>query len=317
MTQTKKAAPKHTVLSTIILILGIIMIFVLFALSSMFSQRNLYTANGIVSQLNVIVCTILVVTNHKRGYIAGMAFNILYMLFLCLVVIGVQKQWSSLPGAATCAINIITITIIYFAQKRQIKMNEQLNESYNKQIETNNIMRQKDEKLMALAYSDMLTGLANRARFNDVLDEYMQDAQPFYIICANIDNFRGINDNFGHNIGDAMLVHMSEVMTQAIGETGTIARIGGDDFAIVMRHQGGDMGVLQDIESLRNQLGQPFPIDGNMFGATVSFGIAAYPQQGATAEEVLIAADTALYTAKYTGKNRTFFASQGSSYYNA
>lgn len=313
-TKTKK---KYSLLSTIIMILCIIAIFVLLKASGTASRNNLSAANGIIAQLNVLICTILVVSNHKRGFLFCLLYNIIYGAFLAIVVVGIRRQTTAAPGVVTCLFCLITAAIIYFSWKQQQKMNDQLNESYNKQIETNNIMRQKDEKLMVLAYTDMLTGLANRAKFNDVLDEYMGANQPFYIVCANIDNFRAINDNFGHNIGDAMLIHMSELFTQVIGENGLVARIGGDDFAIVMRHQGGDMGILQDIEQLRNMTGQPFAIDGNMFGTTMSFGIAAYPQQGATAEEVFIAADTALYTAKYTGKNRTFFASQGSSYYNA
>ncbi len=308
-------ASKHSVGSNIMFGICIVLTVVLVFLSNKFSKSGLTAANGIVAQLQVVVSTLMVVTNHRRGYIVSTAFNIVYMVYLAVFIVGRLNQTSAIPGTITNAITIVTITLIYISWKRQQKMHDDLNESYNKQIETNNIMRQKDEKLLQLAYSDMLTGLPNRARFMDILNEYMEESQPFYVICANIDGFRTINDNFGHNTGDAMLMKMAERLTTFIGENGVVARIGGDDFAMVMRNTGGDQGVLQDVEELRMNIAEPFAVGENMFGATFSFGIAAYPQEGYTSEDILVAADTALYNAKINGKNRTFFARQDTSYY--
>jgi diguanylate cyclase (GGDEF)-like protein len=158
-----------------------------------------------------------------------------------------------------------------------------------------------------LAWHDVLTGLPNRALLRERLQQTIllakRQQRRFAYICVDLDKFKPINDQFGHAAGDALLVQVAARMRECVRETDTVARVGGDEFIV----------LLQDIERFENtlflankicdQLHLPFNIEGQLHHVSASLGVALYPEHALEAEQLAACADSALYTAKNAGGN--------------
>lgn len=156
--------------------------------------------------------------------------------------------------------------------------------------------------------SDPLTGLFNRRHLAEILEAEVARAQnnssPVGIIMADLDHFKTINDTYGHKAGDLMLQALGKLIKQCVRAADSVFRYGGEEFVIIL--PGASEQVLsrcaEDIRSRLEQLS--VECDGQEIQATISLGIATYPQHGANGDEVLVHADQALYSAKREGRNR-------------
>jgi diguanylate cyclase (GGDEF)-like protein/PAS domain S-box-containing protein len=167
--------------------------------------------------------------------------------------------------------------------------------------------RKKDEQhIRFLAHHDALTGLANRASFGRDLQQETARArrldQRLAVLCLDLDRFKEVNDLFGHGAGDTMLQDVARCLTDVVGEGRTAGRLGGDEFAVIMPDIAGpdEAGRLADelLEAFRrHNVEAPA-------GAYVSasIGIALYPSDATSPEELMVNADTALYRAKQDGR---------------
>ncbi|HBD7062429.1 TPA: diguanylate cyclase [Legionella pneumophila] len=173
------------------------------------------------------------------------------------------------------------------------------------------------ELLHSQAIRDPLTGLLNR-RF---LDEYVvkqigqaKHSQTMIIfIMIDVDNFKRVNDNFGHNTGDRVLALLSKLLMSLIREGDLACRYGGEEFLLVLPYCNLD-NAKQIAETIRNEvIKMPINIKNSVFNITISLGISSYPNHGSTMQELIEAADKALYTAKKQGKNRVIIFSDKSS----
>ncbi|OCP10272.1 hypothetical protein BC374_18705 [Ensifer sp. LC13] len=156
-----------------------------------------------------------------------------------------------------------------------------------------------------LAKHDRLTGLLNRSGFDDMLAAALLNARtyPFALVYADLDEFKAVNDRYGHAAGDAVLVAIAERFRHRAGPKGTVARLGGDEFAVILGEcseseaRGLTAGLIADAQT-------PIAFDGQMLVVGGSAGIAFAPRHGQTARQLLLAADEALYLAKRRGRNR-------------
>ena len=162
-------------------------------------------------------------------------------------------------------------------------------------------------RIKHLAHHDPLTDLPNRWLFKDRLDQALRQAHRHHGIvamhCVDIDHFKTINDRFGHVTGDHVLVAVTQRMQDCVRESDTLARLGGDEFAIVQTALGG-AGAAHLAERLLAAFRVPLSVDGCEIKATVSIGIALYPAHATSAAALHRVADTALYRAKATGRDR-------------
>jgi diguanylate cyclase (GGDEF)-like protein len=157
------------------------------------------------------------------------------------------------------------------------------------------------------AITDELTGLANRRHFTAVLQEELALAErrgtPVAVVLSDLDDFKGVNDRFGHLAGDDVLKAFADTLRRSLREIDLPARIGGEEFAILLPQSDAAAARLV-AERLRRTVRT---LDGLPRRVTASFGVAAYPQAG-SAEELLLTADVSLYQAKEGGRDRVVVA---------
>lgn len=155
---------------------------------------------------------------------------------------------------------------------------------------------------------DGLTGLYRRYYFENRLREEIIRAKRygggFSIVLIDIDYFKKLNDNYGHQSGDQILRSLGRIIKESIYETDLAARYGGEEFVLLLPRAEPE-GVKRKMESLREKIArEDFSLDWGKLKITVSLGLAHYPQNGAGAEEILRAADQALYLSKEKGRDR-------------
>jgi diguanylate cyclase (GGDEF)-like protein len=165
------------------------------------------------------------------------------------------------------------------------------------------------------AITDDLTGLVNRRRFLAVLDAEVERAGQFKtglaIVLIDLDDFKGVNDRFGHHSGDRVLAAFGSLLQEHVRDVDLAARLGGEEFALLLPEVEGRDAVLVAERLRRSLSGRPIAsVEGNALSSTASFGVAQY-RQGNTGEDLLRFADDALYRAKGEGKNRVCVAGEG------
>jgi len=166
------------------------------------------------------------------------------------------------------------------------------------------------DRLKQLAYVDGLTGIHNRRFFEMRIVEELERAGRFQgrmsAIMVDIDHFKKLNDEFGHLLGDETLRLVATILKQQLRKMDMVCRYGGDEFAILVPETTGE-NAIRVAEKLRRHV-ETHPFPGVPRPVTISCGVADYPSHGMTRDEVVAAADTALYTAKQAGRNRVAWA---------
>jgi diguanylate cyclase (GGDEF)-like protein/PAS domain S-box-containing protein len=168
--------------------------------------------------------------------------------------------------------------------------------------------RQLEEELRHQAFHDSLTGLANRALFIDRLEHAMARkrgfALPLAVLFVDLDDFKTINDGLGHGEGDAVLVAVARRLQEVLRSGDTIARMGGDEFAVLVE-DAVDADAPNDVaQRILDALQAPFGRGRNDLFVRASIGMTAWHSTNETAEDLIRNADIAMYTAKSAGKNR-------------
>ncbi|PAY03282.1 GGDEF domain-containing protein [Pseudoalteromonas sp. HM-SA03] len=165
------------------------------------------------------------------------------------------------------------------------------------------------KELDFITKTDPLTGVASRRQLSDKIDSqirlYERYKTPFSVILTDLDNFRTINEQFGHEAGDIVLVHVSSLLSEMLRDTDLIARLGGEEFALVLPNTGLE-GAILVAERARNVIEQaPFQIAvGEEVDITSSFGVAEFGEGESGVESIIRRADTMLLEAKSSGRNR-------------
>ena len=170
-------------------------------------------------------------------------------------------------------------------------------------------------RISSLAYSDSLTGLANRTSFGPSLDQAVQRARrknaKLALVFIDLDGFKQINDLHGHDAGDALLVQLANRLRGNLRASDLIARLGGDEFVVVVEEVQESAPIEIVAKKLLAETVRPYPLPGVEVTVTASIGISLFPDDAGDAQSLLKHADTAMYSAKQAGKNTWRFYSSG------
>lgn len=194
---------------------------------------------------------------------------------------------------------------------------------------TRNITERKraEEQIRNLAFYDALTQLPNRRllqdRFNQVLSACRRNNRYAALMFIDLDNFKPLNDEHGHDVGDILLVEVARRIVSCVREVDTVSRFGGDEFVVMLSELDGDRGVSMTqasavAEKIRQSLGEVYRLSVEQKGGrasrviehhcTASIGVVLFRNHGATQEDLIKLADAAMYQAKSAGRNRVYFA---------
>ncbi len=165
-----------------------------------------------------------------------------------------------------------------------------------------------NQRVRALALTDPLTGLPNRALLGDRILQAIVTAgrqgQLLAVLHLDLDDFKPVNDDFGHRAGDAALVAVADRLHGAVRRSDTVARVGGDEFVVVLAQIARVTDAMLVAEKIIEMVRQPIDAQGHSVTLSASVGIAIYPQDGSDVATLVSRADQAMYRAKQAGKNR-------------
>jgi diguanylate cyclase (GGDEF)-like protein len=168
--------------------------------------------------------------------------------------------------------------------------------------------REAEARLKRQALFDDLTGLPNRRLFTDRLSQCLaavrRENRMTALLYIDLDGFKPINDSFGHAAGDLLLVGVTERLKLRVRESDTLARLGSDEFTILLSHVNSKADASKVAQELLDGLSRPFTIEGHEITIGASIGISTYPEPGSEGDDLLQHADSAMYEAKKSGKNR-------------
>ena len=168
-----------------------------------------------------------------------------------------------------------------------------------------------DTTLQELAYHDDLTGLANRALFSQLLRYEIAHAErednKFALLFLDLDKFKQINDNLGHEAGDLLLCKIAHKIKSCVRKTDVVARLGGDEFVLILNRIQDPNTISNVVETIIREVNKIDNIAGNIIEIACSIGISLYPDNGKSMPELMKHADAAMYRAKKAGGNSCFY----------
>ncbi|MBN2895667.1 MAG: EAL domain-containing protein [Campylobacterales bacterium] len=168
-------------------------------------------------------------------------------------------------------------------------------------------LRAETQKLSHLSLHDPLTRLPNRRLLSDRIEQTIErkrrSGEGFGVYFLDLDHFKEVNDSFGHSHGDQLLVQVSQRLVEVLRKVDTIARIGGDEFVLLIENGTDEAHFAQVAEKILKKVSVPFLINGIRARIGCSIGIALYPKDGEHAEMLLSNADAAMYVSKNEGRN--------------
>lgn len=175
--------------------------------------------------------------------------------------------------------------------------------------------REMEARMHHLAHFDPLTDLPNRALIHDRLQQAVakarRDKSQLALMFLDLDKFKPVNDNLGHDVGDLLLKQVAGRLLDSVRASDTVARIGGDEFVVLLPVILQQQDAVVVAEKILQALRHPFEVAGHRLTISVSIGIAAYPDHGDNEKLLLINADIAMYHAKRAGRNGCCFFVRG------
>jgi len=165
-----------------------------------------------------------------------------------------------------------------------------------------------EDELKKIAYFDDLTGVPNRTLLADRLSQgiaqTVRNKRTMALCFLDLDGFKQVNDQFGHDVGDKLLIECTQRISGCLRKIDTLSRIGGDEFVVLLLDLNSEGEYIVSVERILKVLRQPFKIDDNDINISVSIGVTLFPQNNNDSEALLRHADQAMYTAKQKGKNQ-------------
>jgi diguanylate cyclase (GGDEF)-like protein len=234
----------------------------------------------------------------------GSALEMLLLSFaLADRINGLQREKDAAQGEALATKQ----QLVSVLQRSEASLERRVAERTTELEALNARLRENERELQALAHTDSLTGLANRLLFDARLEQSIQLARrnrgQIALLLVDLDNFKAINDSYGHAIGDEVLRCAAARFRAALREADTVARIGGDEFTIVLTGIAGGADAERMADKILAAMREPMRVLGMPLEVTASIGIAMFSGSDLSAPELIRRADRAMYAAKDAGRN--------------
>ena len=245
--------------------------------------------------ISIQLCSILLSERVTVGIALFQMGGLIAFILLCPALRAIN--WPSLVAFVLFTATIGTLAS--FSNRKQLEQIEQ----------QRNELQRDEAKLRELSVRDPLTGLYNRRYMEETFDREIKRAlrkdRSLAVVMTDIDGFKSINDNYGHVPGDMILERVSKFLMKSVRASDVVCRYGGDEFVLILPECSLEEAVKRAnamrLEAEKVTLGEGTTVTGSI---TMSFGVAALPENGTTREELLQAADQALYASKRAGRNR-------------
>ncbi len=217
-----------------------------------------------------------------------------------IVLLSAQRSLSE--PAHTLLLGSAVVALVFAAVRQTLQLRER-----DKLIHAERAVAESQAQLEYLAHHDSLTGLPNRTRLRDRVEQAIERANKKHLRAAllflDLDQFKEVNDTFGHATGDALLCHVARQLESLLHLADTVSRQGGDEFTVVLADVGAVTDVVGVAEKIMAISGTIARIDNMELPLSVSVGIALYPDDGSDFQSLLQCADAAMYRAKAAGRN--------------
>lgn len=274
-----KKGLKNKTVNNILFVILILLFIILQGLTQYFSMKQYSIFNGVIMSFQYGVCLLLIFFCNKKGLVASLVMTSINLIMIIRAIIFSPAKISILPGFFNAIFYLITIYMVY---------------RYNVKRETESI-------------TDILTGIYNRRGLYKYLNKKIENDEKFNIVCFTLDNFKVINDNYGHTYGDELLRTISKRLKGKIGSNGTIARIGGAEYLAVLN---GNIDSYEEANDLLDIIRMKAEICVDSITSdcylTSYAGIAAYPAHASDIEGLIKCADIAMCEAS-TYKSKTAY----------
>ncbi len=213
-------------------------------------------------------------------------------------------------GAVTIAGAVATVFLLvrWFAARVRESLNEA--STGHERLETElAAVREAGEEFRSLAYHDDLTGLPNRSLFHDrlglAITHSSRQASRLAVLFLDLDDFKGVNDSFGHASGDRVLVELARRIRGTVRAEDTVARLGGDEFVVLLAQVTGARDAARVAAKVLEAVRAPLRLDGHEVSIGASVGVSVFPADGVSPEALVHGADRAMYRAKERGSPPT------------
>lgn len=254
---------------------------------------------GILAQSQSLVILLMILNPIKQGKTIAIGLSMVtgFGAFCSVILNHNMNAVAGIIAPITTVIFVLAVT----------RFSKSLNEQIRKVTEYNRIIKENEVVLHQMAYYDSLTGLPNRAMMFKEMEEMTRIAskekRTFCFVYLDLDNFKKINDVMGHTVGDEIIKQVALRLQSCVHEKDLLGRIGGDEFALLIRRYLTEESLIKYMEQLKNTIAEPFVWDKKELYISVSFGVTSFPKDGKDVTELMKNADIALYRAKYNGKN--------------
>lgn len=207
--------------------------------------------------------------------------------------------------------NFFLVGVIRDITQRKL-MEDELKRTAAELFRSNKELKLKEDHLRFLAYHDPLTGLPNRKYFAEQLYESINWAKDKNLLLGllfiDLDGFKQVNDNLGHEIGDRLLLAIAQRLSNSLRNSDIVARLGGDEFTVILRAIPNVQIAAKVADKILANITEPIVFNGSSTRVSASIGISIYPDNSLDPDTLLKQADAAMYRAKHLGKNRVEFA---------
>lgn len=236
----------------------------------------------------------------------GMAAAMFHEGSVCGAALKVSTTWLIFTVTGS-TLSVLTVTLIYSMLDARYDLQTFRLEASIEEARLQASLARANERLLVMATEDTLTGLPNRSSLMERLEQAIRTARRtgnhFALMFMDLDGFKTVNDSLGHTAGDRLLKAFSRQLVHSVRHEDTVARLSGDEFVVLLERLSAQQDLVPIAEGILDRMQQEFVIDGTPLRVTVSIGIATYPQDGETVEDLLKNADTAMYDAKHHGRN--------------